>query len=223
MKVWVSNMGFIVAIDGPCGSGKGTIASIIANRLNLLNIDTGAMYRCLALFCLRNDIKLDEDKKIIEASKKIDIKMDKNMNVYINNEDVTKLIRSKEVSSIVSYVSSIPEVRNVMVELQRKMASDNNVIMEGRDITTVVFPDASYKFYLDATLEERARRRFEQNKENNIAMSFDEVIDNIRKRDYNDMHKKVGSLKIADDAIYIDTTNLSIDEVVDKMLDIINR
>ena len=216
-------MGFIIAIDGPCGSGKGTIASILADRLNLLNIDTGAMYRCLALFCLRNNIALDEDKKIIEASKKIDIKMDKNMNVYLNNEDVTKLIRSKEVSSIVSYVSSIPEVRDVMVELQRKMASDNDVIMEGRDITTVVFPNANYKFYLDATLEERARRRFEQNKENNIAMSFDEVIYNIRKRDYNDMHKKVGSLKIADDAIYIDTTNLSIDEVVDKMLDIINR
>lgn len=214
-------MGMIIAIDGPAGSGKGTVAKILSQKCGFINIDTGATYRALALACLNNNIKIEEESKIIDLAKKINIKQDKDGNVFLDGKDVTLDIRSKDVTMIVSFISSIEKVREIMVDLQRKMASDNDVVMEGRDITTVVFPDADYKFYLDATLEERANRRFIQNQEKNIEMSKEEIIDNIAKRDYNDKHKKVGALKIALDAIYIDSTNMTIDEVVNKMLDVI--
>lgn len=216
-------MGKIIAIDGPAGSGKGTVAKILSEKCGFLNIDTGATYRALALACINSNIKVDEEEKIIELLKKINIELDKDGKVFLDGKDVTLDIRRKDVTMIVSYVSSIEKVREIMVSLQRKMASDNDVVMEGRDITTVVFPNADYKFYLDATLEERANRRFMQNQEKGIEMSKEEIIDNIKKRDYNDSHKKVGSLKIALDAIYIDSTNMTIDDVVNKMLDIIKE
>ncbi len=205
----------IIGIDGPAGSGKGTITKKVAEILGLINIDTGAMYRCVALASLRNNLNLEDTDKIIEIAKKINIEFDEARNVYLDHEDVSKEIRSKEVSSIVSQISSIVEVREVMVKQQRKLAEGVNVIMEGRDITTVVFPDADFKFYLDASVEERARRRFVQNEEAGIEMSLEEIKENIEKRDYNDMHKEVGSLTRTDDQIYIDSTNMSIDEVVD--------
>ena len=211
----------IVAIDGPAGSGKGTVAEILSKRCNLVNIDTGATYRCVALSALRNNLSLDDKDKIIELSKNIDIKFGLNNEVYLNGEDVTKEIRSKEVTLIVSQISSIVEVRKNMVELQRNLAKDYDVVMEGRDITTVVLPNANYKFYLDASLESRAHRRLKQNKEKNIDMSYDEIYENIKKRDYNDMHKEVGSLTRTDEQVYIDSTNMTIDEVVDKMISII--
>ena len=150
----------IVAIDGPAGSGKGTIASILSEKLNLVNIDTGATYRCLALECLNNNLTLDDKEEIINLSKNIDIKFDLDKKVYLNNVDVTKEIRSSEVTKFSSPMSAIVEVRKNMVDLQRRLASNNSVVMEGRDITTVVFPNADYKFYLDASLEERAKRRY---------------------------------------------------------------
>ena len=205
----------IIGIDGPAGSGKGTITKKVAEILGLINIDTGAMYRCVALASLRNNLNLEDTDKIIEIAKKINIEFDEARNVYLDHEDVSKEIRSKEVSSIVSQISSIVEVREVMVKQQRKLAEGVNVIMEGRDITTVVFPNADFKFYLDASVEERARRRFVQNEEAGIEMSLEEIKENIEKRDYNDMHKEVGSLTRTDDQIYIDSTNMSIDEVVD--------
>lgn len=211
----------VVAIDGPAGSGKGTIASAIAKACNLLNIDTGATYRCLALASLRNNLTLNDTQKIIELSKKINVELTVNGKVYLNGEDVTDLIRSKEVTGIVSQISSIPEVRETMVSIQRKMAEKNDAILEGRDITTVVFPNADYKFYLDASLEERVNRRFKQNADKNIDMTYDEIYENIKSRDYNDMNKKVGALKRTDDQIYIDTTNMKIDEVIDKILSIV--
>ena len=214
-------MSKIVAIDGPAGSGKGTVAEILSKKCNLVNIDTGATYRCVALAMLRNNLTLDDRDKIIELSKNIDIKFGLNNEVYLNGEDVTKEIRSKEVTQIVSQVSSIVEVRKNMVELQRNLAKDYDVVMEGRDITTVVLPNANYKFYLDASLEARVNRRVKQNKEKNIDMSYDEIYENIKARDYNDMHKEVGSLMRTDDQIYIDSTNMTIDEVVDKMVNII--
>ena len=152
----------IVAIDGPAGSGKGTIASILSKKLNLVNIDTGATYRCVALKALRNNLKVEDKDEIIKLSNNIDIKFDLNNNVYLDGENVTKEIRSKEVTSIVSPISSIVEVRKNMVDLQRRLGNSNNVVMEGRDITTVVFPNADYKFYLDATLEERVNRRYKK-------------------------------------------------------------
>lgn len=211
-------MSIIVAIDGPAGSGKGTLAKILSEKLNLVNIDTGAMYRCVALAAIRNNLKLEDEKEIIELSKKIKIEFTEDGKTFLDNEDVSEEIRGKEVSSIVSQISSIVKVREEMVNQQRALAKGHSVIMEGRDITTVVFPNADYKFYLDASSDERARRRFEQNKEKNIEMSLEEIKENIEKRDYNDMHKEVGSLMRTDDQIYIDSTNLNIGEVANIMI-----
>ena len=213
----------IVAIDGPAGSGKGTIASILSKRLNLVNIDTGATYRCVALKALRNNLSVEDKEKIIKLSNNIDVKFDLNNNVYLDGEDVTKEIRSKEVTKIVSPISSIVEVRKNMVDLQRRLGSSNNVVMEGRDITTVVFPNADYKFYLDATLEERANRRYKEYQEKGIDMSYDEIYENIKSRDYNDSHKEIGSLMRTNDQVYIDSTNMTIEEVANKFIEIINN
>jgi len=214
-------MSIIVAIDGPAGSGKGTVCSLVAKKCNLLNIDTGATYRCIALEVLRNNILINDIDKITEIAKNINIELGKNKEVFLNNEDVTKEIRSKEVTEIVSQVSSIEKVREYMVDLQRKTAGKEDVILDGRDITTVVFPNANYKFYLDSSLEERVNRRYKENLEKNIGTSYEEIYENIKARDYNDMNKTVGALKRTDDQIYIDSTNMTIDEVVDKIVDII--
>ena len=214
-------MNKIVAIDGPAGSGKGTLASIVSKACNLVNIDTGATYRCVALKALRNNLKVEDKEEIIKLSENINVEFGLDGKVFLDGEDVTDLIRSKEVTTIVSPISSIVEVRKNMVELQRRLANNNDVIMEGRDITTVVFPEAQYKFYLDATLEERANRRFKQNKDKGIDMSYEEIYENIKARDYNDMHKEVGSLMPTDDPIYIDSTNMTIDEVADKVIKIV--
>lgn len=216
-------MNKIVAIDGPAGSGKGTITKIIAKKLGLTYIDTGATYRTLALATLRNNIKLEEKDKIIELAKKIKIDFDSNGHTFLNDEDVSSLIRSKEVSNIVSPISSIIEVREIMVDLQRRMAQSKDVIMEGRDITTVVFPNAGYKFYLDADVKERAKRRFIQNEEMGIHIPMEELIKSIEDRDYNDMHKPVGALIRTDEQIYVDTTNMSIQEVVDTIINYIEK
>lgn len=213
----------IIAIDGPAGSGKGTIASMVSKKLNLVNIDTGATYRCVALEMLRKGVSLEETDKIIEISKNININLTEDSRVFLNNEDVTNEIREKEVTKIVSPVSSIEKVRENLVNLQRNMAKGKNVIMEGRDITTVVFPEADFKFYLDASIDERVKRRILQNKEKGIDMTEDEIRENMEKRDYNDMHKKVGALKRTNDQIYIDTSNISIDEVVNEIIKIVKE
>ncbi len=216
-------MSIQVAIDGPAGSGKGTVTKILSEKLNLINIDTGAMYRCVALQSIRENCNIDDKEKLTEIAKNINIEFDTEGHTYLNGEDVSKAIREKDVSSIVSPISSVVTVREILVKKQQEMAEGKDVIMEGRDITTVVLPNAKYKFYLDAAVDERARRRFEQNKENGIEMSLDEIKENIIKRDYNDMHKEVGSLMRTDDQIYIDSTNISIDEVVEKMMSYIKE
>ena len=211
----------VVAIDGPAGSGKGTITKLVGDKLNLIYIDTGATYRCVALATIENKININDEEKIIALIKKLNIDFTIDGKTILNGKDVSDRIREKDVTSIVSQVSSIIKVRKILVDLQRNMAKGKNVIMEGRDITTVVFPNADFKFYLDASVEERARRRFEQNKEKGIDMSLDEIIDNIKKRDYNDMNKPVGALKRTESQIYIDSTNMTIDEVVEKIVNII--
>ena len=211
----------IIAIDGPAGAGKGTVTSHLAKDLNLINIDTGVTYRCVALETLRNGIELENKKEIIEISDKIKIEINNENKVFLNGKDVTKEIRSKEVNEIVSQISSIKEVRINMVNVQRNLANGKNVIMEGRDITTYVFPNADVKIYLDGELEERIKRRYLENKEKNINMTYDEVKENIIKRDTNDKNKEIGSLKIAQDAIVVDSTNLSIQETVQKIKEII--
>lgn len=216
-------MSKIIAIDGPAGAGKGTLAKAIASKFGFVNIDTGATYRCVALKVLRENISLDNIDKIIDISSNINIDLKSDGTVLLDGEDVTKEIRSKDVTNIVSPISSIVKVRENMVDIQRKIAYGKDVVMEGRDITTVVFPEAQYKFYLDASLEERTRRRFEENKQKGIDTSYEEVYNNIKERDYNDMHKEVGSLMRTDDQIYIDCTNLSVEEELDIIEKEINR
>ena len=207
-------MNIIVAIDGPSGSGKGTLAKAVAKKLNLVNIDTGATYRCVALKSLRNNIDISEEDKIADIARNINIDLLQDGTVLMDGEDVTKEIRSKEVTSFVSPMSGIIEVREILVDVQRKIAEGNDVVMEGRDITTVVFPNAQYKFYLDADVKTRAERRYKENQEKGIAMTYDEVYQSISKRDYDDAHRKVGALTRTDDQIYIDTTNLTVEDEV---------
>lgn len=215
----------IVAIDGPAGSGKGTVTKEIAKRMGLINLDTGATYRCVALASLKHGIKLEEEDKIVSLIDDLDIefKYDKDdfIRVFLNGEEVTSEIRSFEVNKIVSPISSIVRVRLKMVDLQRKMAEGKDVIMEGRDIGTYVFPNADVKIYLDADVEERAKRRFKENKEKGLDVTFEEVLENIKKRDENDKHKEIGSLKIAEDAVIVDSTKLSIEEMADAVEKII--
>lgn len=213
-------MNFVVAIDGPAGSGKGTVAKRIAQECNLTYIDTGAMYRAIAYASIKDNIDINDEDKIIDLAKKYKIKFIDGK-TYLNSIDISKEIRTMEVSSIVSPISSIVKLREILVDLQREMAKNCNVIMEGRDITTVVFPNAKYKFYLDATIEERANRRYKENIEKGMNVSLEEIKKNIEKRDYNDMHREVGSLTRTPDSIYIDSTNLTIDEVVSKIKKII--
>lgn len=219
-------MSFIVAIDGPAGTGKGTVTKILAKKFKLVNIDTGATYRCVTLEMLNKGVKLEELDKIkdILQNIKIDIRKENNKDlVFLNGENVTEKIRNKEVTDLVSQVSSIKEVRLSMVDLQRKMAEGKNVIMEGRDITTYVFPNADVKIYLDADLEERAKRRFLQNREKGINISYKEVLENIKKRDENDRSKELGALKVAKDAEVIDSTTISINQVVREISEIIRN
>ena len=214
-------MNKIIAIDGPAGSGKGTLAKALSEKFNLVNIDTGATYRCVALKVLQENIDVSNTERIIEISNNIDIDLLENGKVLLEGKDVTKEIRSKEVTNIVSPISSIVKVRENLVNIQRKIAEGKDIVMEGRDITTVVFPNANYKFYLDASLESRVERRFKENKEKGIEMTYEEVKENKEKRDYNDMHKEVGSLQRTEDQIYIDTTNLTVEEevaIVEKII-----
>ncbi len=216
----------IVAIDGPAGSGKGTITKNVEKKLGFLNLDTGATYRCVALETLRNNLRLDQETEIIKIAKNIKIEIDNKGDkdiIYLNGEDVSTKIREKEVTAIVSQVSSIIPVREEMVKVQRNLAKGKNVIVEGRDIGTVVFPNADLKIYLDASEEIRAQRRYKENQEKGIDMTYEEVLENVKMRDYNDMHKKVGALKKAEDAIVIDSTNLTIEEVTDKVIEEIEK
>ena len=219
-------MSFIVAIDGPAGSGKGTVTELVCKKLNLVNISTGAAYRSVALATLQNNISSDDTKKIIELLDKIDIEFKKENDkdlVFLNGEDVTKRIRQKDVTSIVSKVSSIREVRVKLNELFKKIAKNKKVIMEGRDIGTCVFPNADVKIYLDASIEERARRRVKQNEELGIKIPYEEIKKDIQKRDEADKNKEIGALKKADDAIYIDSSNMTIEEVKDEIVEIIKN
>lgn len=214
-------MSFVVAIDGPAGSGKGTVAKLISEKLGFVNIDTGATFRCIALAMIQKDIKKEEEDKIKELLNHIDINMKPDGTVLLNGEIVTDRIRENDVNTLVSPISVIKIVRDKLLDVQRKIAEGKNVVMEGRDIGTVVFPDADVKIYLDASPEERAKRRLKQNQEKGIESSYEEVLQNIIDRDKRDSGREIAPLKQADDAIYLDSTPLSIEEVVEKITDII--
>ena len=216
-------MSFVVAIDGPAGSGKGTITKKVGEKLGLINIDTGATFRCVALNMLKEQIKIDEEEKIKEILNKINIEMKENGKIFLNGQEVTNRIRQNDVNDFVSPVSTIRIVREKLLQIQRDIAKEKNVIMEGRDIGTTVFPNANVKIYLDASPNERAKRRLKQNEEKGIKTSYEEVLKNIMDRDMQDSTRKISPLKQAKDAIYVDSTNMKNEEVVDKIIKIIKE
>ena len=219
-------MSFIVAIDGPAGSGKGTITGKISKKLGLVNIGSGSAYRCVALSAIQQNVRPEETEKIIKLLENINIefKLEQgNDTVYLNGENVSKRIREADIAKIVSPIASIREVRIKLNDIFKKVAEGKEVIMEGRDIGTYVFPNAEVKIYLDATPEERAKRRYKQNQILGIDMPYEEILENIKIRDKNDMEKEIGALKKAEDAIYIDSTNMTIEEVVNKVIETIKE
>lgn len=219
-------MAFVVAIDGPAGTGKGTITKIIAETMNLINIDTGAMYRCVALECIEKNISSNEEQKINEILENIDIQL-KNINgvqrVFLNGKDVSEKIRTPEVDSKVAIFAALKIVRNKMTPIQRKMGENNDIIMEGRDIGTVVFPNADVKIFLDCSLEERARRRYKQNLEKGINESYEEVLEAIKQRHKLETEREVAPFVKAKDAVIVDSTSMTIDEVVETIEDMVRR
>lgn len=208
-----------IAIDGPSGAGKSTISKLLAKELGFLYIDTGAMYRAIGLCALSYGYDTKQDvKKIVKMLSDVDIKIlwgvDR-QEVFLNGDNITDKIRTPEVSIAASDVAVIPEVRIKLVEMQRKLAEGNDVIMDGRDIATYVLPDAEIKIYLTATAEDRARRRYEELVEKGIETTYCEVLTDVNKRDKNDSEREFSPLKVADDATVIDTTGKSLDESIE--------
>lgn len=217
-------MSFIVAIDGPAGTGKGTVTEIIAKSMNLINIDTGAMYRCVALDALRKNVEPVECKNLDDILENIIIELKKNgenQEVWLNGENVSSQIRTPEVDEVVAKYAALKSVRGKMTPLQRKMGENSNIIMEGRDIGTAIFPDADLKIYLDCSVEERANRRYKQNLEKGIECTYEEVLESIKQRHKLETQRELNPLRQAEDAILVDSTNLTIEEVVEKIENII--
>jgi CMP/dCMP kinase len=207
----------VVAIDGPAGAGKSTIAKLVAERINYTYIDSGAMYRALTLKVLDSNINLGDVAAIIKVSEKVDIDF-KDKSIYLDGEVVDKQIREERINKNVSTIASIPEVRKNIVLLQRKISIGNNVVMDGRDVGTVIFPNAFIKFYITASLEERARRRCLEIQGTGKIADFQDIMNQIEHRDYVDSHREDSPLIQAEDAILIDTLGQSIEEGVQEVI-----
>ena len=217
-------MGYNIAIDGPAGAGKSTIARRAAEELGYLYVDTGAMYRAVALYMIQNKISADDQTAVAEACGDVDISLryeDGAQQVYLNGENVSGLIRSAEVSRNTSVISGYPEVRVKLLGLQREIAAAHDVVMDGRDIGTSILPDAQLKIYLTASVHTRALRRFEELKEKGTECSLPEIEKEIEERDYRDMHREAAPLKKAEDAVLIDSSDLTIEEVTQKVVDLV--
>lgn len=201
----------IIAVDGPSGSGKSSISKEIAKKLNIQYLDTGAMYRLLALYLEENSLEFSK-----EVLKDFDIKQS-GETFYLNGVDVSKKIRTNDISKKASDISKIKEVREYMVDLQRKISKSHSVILDGRDISTVVFPNADFKIFLTASVEVRAKRRFLQDK----TLSYDKILEDIKKRDYQDMNRKNSPLRIARGATVIDTSQMTKEQVIQKIISLV--
>jgi cytidylate kinase len=213
-----------IAIDGPAGAGKSTMARTLAAKLGYLYIDTGAMYRALALKALRATLNLNDPQELLDLALHTQICFEpdhQQQKVICDGLDVTEAIRSPEVSSVVSQVAAHPDLRKQMVIMQRDMASNHSVVMDGRDIGECVLPEADYKFYVTASLQERAQRRIRELQANGYEVNEEEIKNDIENRDYKDSHREVGALKILPDSIIIDTSDLTIEEAVAKILSFI--
>ena len=215
---------YAVAVDGPSGAGKSTLAKAIAKEMNIIYVDTGAMYRCIGLYMYRNGIGSKDAPKVIKALPQVHIEMryeDGLQHMILNGQDVTEEIRLPEMSMYASDVSAIPEVRTFLLETQRAFARENSVIMDGRDIGTVVLPDAQVKIFLYADVEVRARRRFLELEQRGTCVPYEEVLKDMEQRDYNDTHRKIAPLQPAVDSIMIDTSRLSFRESLELLLDVV--
>ncbi len=212
-----------IAIDGPSGAGKSTIADILASKLSYVHLDTGAMYRSAAVLAIKNNVSLSDEERIVtlmDTNFNLDMAKDR---VVLNGEDITDAIRTNEVSMAASDISKLSGVRRALVKSQQAIAKNKGYIVDGRDICAVVLPDAEVKVFLTASSEDRAIRRLEQNKQKGIIDDYDKILEDIKKRDYQDSHRENSPLTIAKDAIVIDSSNMSIDEVVDAILKLVNE
>lgn len=218
-------MSFSVAIDGPAGAGKSTIAKMIAKKMNYIYVDTGAMYRAMALYLIRNGVSGEDTEKISQQCQNADISIryeNGEQVVLLNGENVNGLIRTEEVGNMASKSSPNPDVRKKLVELQRQLAKTADVIMDGRDIGTCVLPDADVKVYLTASSTVRAKRRYDELTAKGVTCDFDEIEQDIIKRDHQDMTRELSPLKQAEDAVLLDSSDMTIDEVVDAIIALIN-
>lgn len=213
-------MGYNVAIDGPAGAGKSTIAKLVAKEKGYIYVDTGAMYRALAIHFLKEGIAPENTEDVIEACSDAAVSIryeDGAQQVYLNGENVTGMLRTEEVGNMASKTSAVPEVREKLLELQRTLAKENDVIMDGRDIGTNILPDADVKIYLTASVETRARRRYDELKEKGEDCDLDQIAQDIKERDERDMNRETAPLKKAEDAILVDSSYMTIPEVVSEI------
>jgi len=211
-----------IAMDGPAGSGKSTVARLVAEKLGLLYLDSGAMYRAVTLLAIQNSVE-EDITKLIELVKKCNIEFsDNGKRIFLNTNDVSVQIRTPKVNKLVADIAKIPEIRNEIVRHQQRIGEEGNIIAEGRDLTTIVFPNADYKFYLDASVKERAKRRFADLQEQNVNTTLAAVEAEISTRDEKDTSREHSPLRAAEDAIRVDTTGKTIDEVVDFIVKQIN-
>lgn len=212
-----------IAIDGPASSGKSTVAKIIAKKMGYTYLDTGAMYRCATYLALKNGLTIQDTPKLLDKLAKHPIRFEKDADgsflVFLGDCDVSLAIRENDVTNNVSWIAAIPEIRKELVAQQRRIASKGGIVMDGRDIGTVVLPDADLKIFLIASVEERALRRFKENQEKGISTDLETLKDEIAARDFKDSHREVTPLKPADDSLTFDTTGISIEEVVQFILE----
>lgn len=215
----------IVAIDGPSGAGKSTVAKSLARRLGYMYIDTGAMYRAVALRAKRDNVDINDSAALNSLcdSVKLEFVPDNGgLRTILNGEDVSEAIRTPEMSMAASDISARKEVRQALLVLQRRMGENGGVVLEGRDVGTVIFPNAEAKFFLDASLEERGKRRYKELAAKGMNVTLDQTIEEVRKRDLNDSSRDIAPLKKADDAVLVDSTGLSVEEVVERMIEFVN-